>query len=224
MVLNMEKRVYVCKSGLRLSYILYRTDPSDRSVLPAILYLHGADGRGDEIDTLLKIETLPSQILAGKHAFPENAVVIAPQCPAYENWSVIAEDVMDLMEHLIDTQGLDRSRISLTGCSLGGMGTFSLGIRYPDFFSCLVPVCASVDPASCSVLTRQPVRIFHGELDTGMGFSVVDADRVIRENGGQSELVMISDWGHEIRWIYYDPGFAVIPWMLRQRKRTGGNV
>lgn len=137
-VLNMEKRVYVCKSGLRLSYILYRTDPSDRSVLPAILYLHGADGRGDEIDTLLKIETLPSQILAGKHTFPENAVVIAPQCPAYENWSVIAEDVMDLMEYLIDSERLDRSRISLTGCSLGGMGTFSLGIRYPDFF-----------PASC---------------------------------------------------------------------------
>lgn len=38
-----------------------------------------------------------------------------------------------------------------------------------------MPVCGSVDPLSCALLTKMPVWIFHGELDRGMGFSVIQA-------------------------------------------------
>lgn len=213
----MEKRIFTAKSGRKLNYLLYRTDAGPGEKLPAIIYLHGTDGCGDDINTLLSIETIPSYIERGKLVITRPSMVIAPQCPEGMNWAMLADEVDGLAGYAA-TLGADENRIALTGASLGGMGTLDIAIKYPERFSCLVPVCARVDAEKCGVLRSAPVWIFHGELDTGMGFSVVEANAVINLAGGNSHLTMLPGEGHEIRWIYCSEKFDVVNWMLDRRR------
>ena len=214
----MQECVFETKSGRRLDYLLYRTAEEGRAALPLIVYLHGADGRGDDIKTLLRIESIPRYIEEGKVCLPRDAMVIAPQCPAGMNWAKLADEVVELVQYAVSELGADARRVSLTGVSLGGMGTFDIAIKYPEVFSCLVPVCASVDAKQCAVLAVLPVWIFHGELDTGMGFSAVEANAVIQNAGGNCKLTLLPGEGHEIRWIYYSEQFHIMDWMLAQQR------
>ena len=120
-----------------------------------IVYLHGTDGCGADPARLLEIESLPQYLESGRIAL-KNAALLAPQCPAGSNWAEQAARVMELVKAITAAEGIDPARIALTGASLGGMGTFSLGIAYPSAFSCLVPVCGAVDPERCAALTGQP--------------------------------------------------------------------
>ena len=212
----MQKCCLNTKTNRKLGYLLYRS--AEGPVLPLIVYLHGTDGCGDDLDTILGIESLPSYIEEGKISFSEGAMVIAPQCPAGMNWAMLADEVKELVEFASISLGADKSRVALTGASLGGMGTLDIAIKYPGLFSCLVPVCAKVDAKQCGVLAKLPIWIFHGELDTGMGFSVVEANAVINKAGGSCRLTLLPGEGHEIRWIYHSPSFNVIDWMLSQRR------
>lgn len=45
---------------------------------------------------------------------------------------------------------------------------------------------------------KNAVWIFHGELDRGMGFSVIQAHEMINRCGGSSKLTLLSGQGHEI--------------------------
>ena len=77
--------------------------------------------------------------------------------------------------------------------------------------------CAGVrQRGSAQLLTKMPVWIFHGELDRGMGFSVIQAHEMINRCGGSSKLTLLSGQGHEIRWIYHSDRFDIINWMLAQ--------
>lgn len=211
----MERRIFTAKSGLTLNYVIHKPGQTDAK-RPAIVYLHGTDGCGSDVNTLFRIESLPSYVSEGRLTIPYGAMLIAPQCPKGMNWNKIAGEVVELIDKLTAEDGADGEHIALTGASLGGMGTFSIAIKYPERFSCLVPVCGSVDPLSCALLTKMPVWIFHGEFDRGMGFSVIQAHEMINRCGGSSKLTLLSGQGHEIRWIYHSDRFDIINWMLAQ--------
>lgn len=213
---TMEKKSTTTSHVKEMGYICYRPVESKEEKLPLIVYLHGKDGCGSNIDKLLQIEGIPYYIDNGQ-IYP-NAVVIAPQCPSGSNWTKLADDVMQLIEQVIEEENIDTSRISLTGASLGGIGTFNIAIKNPTFFSAVVPVCGSVNAANCNVLTDVEVKIFHGTLDTGMGFSCKTAAQVITDNGGSCELNMLEGEGHEIRHVYVDEEYDLINWMIAQQR------
>lgn len=205
---------FVCESGRTLNYLVMKTGEAEGRLLPMLVYLHGGDGRGTDPRRILEIESVPSYIADGKLNTGIPAIILAPQCPPGSGWNELAREVVELSSYAAGLYGADPDRISLTGCSLGGMGTFAAAEAAPEFFSCAVPVCASVDPESCRVLTRLPVWIFHGELDDGMGFSVAGANCVINSSGGRSRLTMLPGEGHEIRHVYLDRKGALVKWML----------
>lgn len=214
----MQKAYFSTAEGAKMGYLLYRQGEK-KAGAPLIVYLHGGDGRGDDPDLFYEIPCLAKFIEEGSATVPEGAVVLSPQCGEESNWAKDGDVLKALIDHLIDAEELDRDRISLTGVSLGGMGTFTMGIAYPDLFSCLMPVCAAVDAEKCAVLTKMPVRIFHGTEDHGMGFSVVEANAVINAAGGRSVLNMLEGHGHEIRWIYQDEyGLGLLGWMVSEKR------
>jgi dienelactone hydrolase len=92
------------------------------------------------------------------------------------------------MEHVQKTYNVDPDRVHLTGLSMGGGGTWHIGLRYPDRFASIAPVCAVADmdlmpwTAGWSALDRelmgltgytriaenasnQQVFVFHGDED-----------------------------------------------------------
>ena len=55
------------------------------------------------------------------------------------------QDVLRAMDDVERAYNVDKNRVYLTGLSMGGGGTWHLGLRYPDRFAAIVPVCALVD-------------------------------------------------------------------------------
>ena len=215
----MEKRFYKTDSGFTMPYVFYRHGEKTQK-LPMIVYLHGTDGCGDDPQRILDIKTMASFIESGKLAITDDMILLTPQCPTEHRWSDVMPQVKELIEYMVESENADPDRISLTGCSLGGMGTFSLAIEYPRLFSAAVPVCGSIkDPEDAAVMAAMPVRIFHGTEDTGMGFSVVDAAKVISEAGGDCRLNMLQGEGHEIRHVYTDDNGALYKWMIEQKRK-----
>lgn len=213
---TMEKKSIATSKRSSFGYILYRPDSDKTESKALIVYLHGLDGCGSNLDKLLSIEGIPNYISQGL-IYPD-AVVIAPQCPSGTNWVNMASEVMELIQQVIVEENIDVSRISLTGASLGGIGTYYLAYTNPTFFSAVVPVCGNVNASRCSVLTDVPVWIFHGTLDTAMGFSCKEANTVINNAGGTCTLTWIENEGHEIRHVYYDEEYDLINWMISQQR------
>jgi poly(3-hydroxybutyrate) depolymerase len=58
-------------------------------------------------------------------------------------YSGIAEgDVLRVMDDVARAYTIDPDRVHLTGLSMGGGGTWQIGLRYPDRFASITPVCA----------------------------------------------------------------------------------
>jgi pimeloyl-ACP methyl ester carboxylesterase len=99
------------------------------------------------------------------------------------------DDVMRVIADVRRAYDIDPERISLTGLSMGGGGTWQLGLRHPELFAALAPVCAVADyrrmvpPAEARLYDldaldrespaalagnaeRMQVFIFHGAKDT----------------------------------------------------------
>jgi dienelactone hydrolase len=97
-------------------------------------------------------------------------------------------DVLRAMDDVERAYNVDPDRVYLTGYSMGGGGTWHLGLRYPDRFAAIVPVCAVADatlfPSAASLsaedkalldlagplaiaenASNQQVFIFHGDAD-----------------------------------------------------------
>ncbi len=193
-------------------YYLYEPGVPADGPLPLILFLHGSGGELDIHDG----KTLPTMLESGW--LSPNAIVLMPQCPD-KNWDECHEDVMELLEAVVMEYGADRSRISVTGFSLGGVGTFSMLVNYPDYFSAAVALAAKCFPEKCGVITSTPLRILHGEEDTGMDpSSVKEATEVINAAGGNCTLTMLPGEGHLIAQHYLDEGGELIDWLIAQRR------
>ena len=55
------------------------------------------------------------------------------------------DDVMRVIADVRRAYDVDPDRISLTGLSMGGGGTWQIGLRHPELFAALAPVCAVAD-------------------------------------------------------------------------------
>ncbi|MDD4496475.1 MAG: prolyl oligopeptidase family serine peptidase, partial [Eubacteriales bacterium] len=61
---------------------------------------------------------------------------------------------------------IDKSRIYVTGLSLGGFGTWDIISRHPELFAAAIPVCGGGDPSYAEVLVDMPIWTFHGSADS----------------------------------------------------------
>ncbi|MGI8965543.1 MAG: prolyl oligopeptidase family serine peptidase [Limisphaerales bacterium] len=139
---------------------------------PLILFLHGAGERGTDV---WKATTHgPSLYIKDHPDFP--FILVTPLCPADEVWS--DEVLLTLLDEVIKKNNVDASRIYLTGLSMGGYGAWSLGLKYPEKFAALAPICGGSDigaiilashgyatPEKTLALKTLAVWAFHGAKD-----------------------------------------------------------
>ncbi len=55
------------------------------------------------------------------------------------------KDIFECIEFIQKIVSIDEDRIYLSGFSMGGAGTFRLGLKYPHFWAACVPVCGRCD-------------------------------------------------------------------------------
>jgi len=76
----------------------------------------------------------------------ESMVQIGPYGRGSVWYTGIGEkDVFECIEKAKTLFSIDEDRIYLTGFSMGGIGTFNLGLTHPDIWAACVPVCGRCD-------------------------------------------------------------------------------
>jgi len=134
---------------------------------PLMLFLHGAGERGTDIQ-LAAVHGPLKQVKQGEE-FP--FIIVAPQCAAGELWH--NEPLLQLLNHVETKFAVDTNRIYLTGISMGGYGTWQLGLQHPERFAAMVPICGGANMIDVilgtrdkgKTLKRLPVWAFHGGKD-----------------------------------------------------------
>lgn len=152
-------------------YLLYLPkgyDAKDSRRWPLVLFLHGAGERGSDIKKVAAHG--PPKLVQNGREFP--FILVSPQCPAGERWS--DEVLLGLLDHVIKHHRVDLHRVYLTGLSMGGFGTWSLGLKYPERFAAIAPVCGggtiidvrSATSGKLAALKSLGIWAFHGAKDS----------------------------------------------------------
>jgi predicted peptidase len=158
---------------LSADYLLYLPagyEANSGKQWPLIFFLHGAGERGSDIWMVAKHG--PPKVDTQVTNFP--FIVVSPQCPAGKIWS---NDVLiALLDEVEKQYAVDLHRVYLTGLSMGGFGTWSLGLSYPERFAAMAPLCGGGEyitpyitatdggPRKAAMLSM-PIWAFHGGKD-----------------------------------------------------------
>jgi len=142
-------------------------DAKDGQHWPLMLFLHGAGERGSDLKKVAVHG--PPKMVKNKTEFP--FILASPQCPEGETWS---DDVLlNLLDHVIKKHRVDTNRVYLTGLSMGGYGTWSLGIKHPERFAAIAPICGGGETIHVLLANRKKatalksvgIWAFHGAKD-----------------------------------------------------------
>ncbi|RJP72574.1 MAG: hypothetical protein C4532_05775 [Candidatus Abyssobacteria bacterium SURF_17] len=120
-------------------------------------------------------------------------------------------DVMKVLEDVQSRYNIDKDRIYLTGASKGGQGTWEIGLKHPEIFAAIAPVCGATGGVRlmASEIRRVPTFVFHGAKD---GVTSVNESRVmtaaVRRLGGDVRYKYFEypDWGHFATYQIYEGG------------------
>jgi len=214
-----RKMEHLNEDEIDLKYLFYL--PKDyynakKIAWPLILFLHGMGERGNDLE-LVKIHGIP-KIVKTQKDFP--FIAVSPQCPTEYVWrdKKMLQAVESLILKIIKNYRIDKTRVYVTGLSMGGYGTWALAARRPELFAAAVPICGGGDPATVNVLKNLPIWVFHGGLD-----KVVlpeESEKMVRaleKDGGKVRYTLYPEAYHDSWTETYDNP-ALYDWMLSKRK------
>jgi predicted peptidase len=205
------------QQAVQFGYLLYQPkDYAARRDWPLVLFLHGAGERGDDL-ALLTLHGLPKLVAQGQD-FP--FFIVSPQCSEASWWPWEVERLGVLLAHVTAQHAIDRSRIYLTGLSMGGYGTWHLAVRYPELFAAIVPICGGGEtlPRLAGRLARLPIWAFHGDTDDIV--PLAESERMVaavNAAGGDAKLTVYPGVGHNA-WDRAYGEAALYQWLLAQRR------
>jgi len=191
-------------------------DPETES-LPLILFLHGAGERGDDIERV-RTHGVPKLFGNDQDYRGLRVVTLSPLCPEGGWWTDLIDSVKRLTDGVVRKYRIDRNRISVTGISMGGFGTWEFGIRFPRYVSACAPICGGGDPSRVKRLAGVPVRTFHGVDD-----DVIPVERTVsmveelRKAGGKVSVVYYPGVHHD-SWTYTYEKTDLIEWLAGSRR------
>ena len=190
---------------------------------PLLLFLHGAGERGDGGEELQRvaIHGPPKQAKAGKDL---PMIVVSPQAPPGEGWKAIIEawqpEVLNaLLDQVEKELNVDKSRVYLSGLSMGGYGSWRLAAASPERFAAVGPICGGGNSGTwAKSLTKVPLWVFHGAKDQVVPLAqsqeMVDA---VERAGGMVKFTIYPEAGHDSWTETYDNP-QVYEWLLKNRR------
>lgn len=157
--------------SVEINYLLFLPkgySPDSEKRWPLMLFLHGAGERGSDISKVT-VHGPPRNVTQDPDSFP--FILVSPQCPAGQRWS--NEPLMALLDDIIAQHAVDTGRIYVTGLSMGGYGTWGLGMAYPEKFAAIAPICGGGERISVLLASRENAQAlktlgvwaFHGAKD-----------------------------------------------------------
>lgn len=241
--LTLYKKQIFRKGKDSLNYrIMYPSKYDVNKKYPVVLFLHGAGERGSDNSKQLVHGANLFADSANRIKFP--AFVIFPQCPESDFWAKIERDqapdsdtlggfhfisegnvgkslglVVNLIDSFAKTPQVNTKKIYLGGLSMGGMGTFELLWRKPQFFAAAFPICGGGDPTKVNVYADNfPIWVFHGASDPVVPVS--NSRLMVNELKKAGANVTYSEYPG-VKHNSWDNAFAepdLLPWLFSKEK------
>ena len=95
--------------------------------------------------------------------------------PGPDNLGELSElDVMNVLGIMREQYNVDERRIYLIGQSMGGGGTWHLGMKYPDLWAALAPMAPAIysNPDALAAARSLPVMVVMGDADEAVDVEV----------------------------------------------------
>ena len=161
---------------------------SDRAT-PLVIALHGL-GSGTmymmEYNNLVELAEEYGYIVATPMGFNERgwygsrgsgALSRRGATSGPDNLGELSElDVLNVLGIMRDEYNVDERRIYLIGQSMGGAGTWHIGMKYPDIWAALAPMAPAIggsrSPDELSAARRLPVMVVQGDADTAVDVEI----------------------------------------------------
>jgi predicted esterase len=178
------------------AYVPAALATSKSSTFPLLVFLHGAGGDGAPIANDPEVQKIADRL---------GTILVAPSCNKDCDWSY-AEDCMSqvvyLIAHLKRRYPIDDDRVVLSGFSMGGRGSFSVGVAYPDVLAGLVPVAGSIGSiyATTDLAVHKKYCCPHVENARNLRLSYISGDQdnayLIAQNRGCALCLegLVSEW------------------------------
>lgn len=206
-------------SGLEaFNYLLYTPENAGKD-MPLIIYLHGGSGKGNDLDLLTSVEGFPQYVNNGTiKDIP--AYIIFPQVPlTQKGWAEIKVSVRELIEYICAEYSIDETKISLTGHSMGGTGTWNIALAYPELFSAIAPMSGSIKNTTDNIntLANTPVWAVVGSDDTIVDPSAsIDFIAALKEKNPYAKITTFDNATHfDIPALaYLDNKLNIINWLI----------
>ncbi len=189
--------------------------------MPLILYLHGGSGKPTNKEGNLNLLTdedgLPKFVKDGQVS--PNSYVLFPQLPyGQSGWSDVKNDLYSFLNKVIKDLKCNKERISITGHSMGGKGTWDISLAYPDTFYKIAPLSGNVtlNEANLNKLKNKPVWAFVGSDDT-----IVDPQSSINfisslsKINPQAKITIIEGYTHfDVPNVYLSSEYNLLSWLV----------
>jgi len=208
-----------------LPYRLYLpdsyTDTGDP--LPLLIFLHGSGESGLDNKIQISINTPFDLLILNNEISTElPCIIAAPQCP-FSFWShpIIMSALTELADTLANNLNVEKSRIYVTGLSMGGYGTFDILLHRNELFAAGMPICGGsvYGMQIAEGIINIPIWAFHAADDDDVPVwnsrNIVNAVEDL--NGKFMKYTEFETGGHHIWFgIYSDP--EILRWLFQQKK------
>jgi predicted peptidase len=186
---------------------------------PLLIYLHGAGETGKDVRKLKQHDLV--HYAKGKIPIKDFPFIVISPITTRHGWQ--PKQVIQLLNEILDDEGkrwkIDRSRIYLTGMSMGGFGTFHTACEFPERFTAIIPIAGGGEPEKAEQLKDVPTWAFHGDADDVVAYEcsskMIDAMQTIECR--EAKLTTLHGAGHGIMHKVY-PKPEIYQWLLKRKK------
>ena len=181
-----------------LQYYLY-VPKNATNGMPLIMYLHGATFKNLDILELLKTDGFPKYVNDEIYGDLRSYVVIPKIDSNTKNWVDISDKLEELIKSLNTNYGIDLNRVSLTGHSIGGTGTYQLQIKLPTTFACIAPMSGFIKNSdeNINAVSKTNIWAFVGAKDTVISpNSTKQAIKLLKDKGANAKLTEYQNADH----------------------------
>ncbi len=174
---DMERHYLLEGAGEIMPYRVYVPTKYDgRTPHSLIIALHGLGATEDSFfdsygKTLPKLAESHGYIVAAPLGYRVDGFYgvsvpgMAGGGSAQRKLELSEKDVLNVLALMRKNYAVDASRIYLMGHSMGAMGTWHLGAKYPDIWAALAPFSGYGNPAAVVAMKHIPEFVVHGDAD-----------------------------------------------------------
>jgi predicted peptidase len=196
--------------GPALGYTLFVPSTySSSTPVPLILALHFGVGGGGSAGAGRDV----FQILVGPALAETGAIIVAPDS-VRGNWSTAENDqaVNALLDMIMSRYAIDKSKVAVTGFSMGGAGTWHFAEKFPERFSAAIPVAGT--PSGSATGWKLPVFAVHSRDDQVVPFGPTETKIAeLQKAGVNAKLIALSGITHYETNRFQGALRQAVPWL-----------